>query len=74
MIYAKVNTALEGDMQTLDEMLAKHLLTPEQHHDISAWTRWAKTPEGILNMPPHLWRALELASVLVDFDGEASSA
>lgn len=57
-------------MQTLDEMLAKHLLTPEQHGAIRAWAHWAKTPEGILAMPPDLWRALELASVLVDYDGD----
>lgn len=56
-------------MQTLDDMLDLHLLSPEQHADIQAWARWAKTPEKILQMPPHLWRALELASVLMDVEG-----
>ena len=55
-------------MQTLDEMLALKLLTPDQHAEIHLWARWAKTPEKIQQMPPHLWRALELASVLMDFD------
>ena len=55
-------------MQTLDEMLSLNLLTPDQHYEIRAWTHHAKTPEKIMEMPPHLWRALELASVLMDFD------
>jgi len=55
-------------MQTLDEMLSLNLLTPDQHSEIHAWTRHAKSPEKIMQMPPHLWRALELASVLMDFD------
>ena len=55
-------------MQTLDEMLSLNLLTPDQHYEISACTHHAKTPEKIMEMPPHLWRALELASVLMDFD------
>ncbi|MEJ6000698.1 hypothetical protein [Paucibacter soli] len=56
-------------MQTLDEMLALSLLTPAQHAQIHAWAHHAKTPERIMNeMPAHLWRALELASVLMDFD------
>lgn len=55
-------------MQTLDEMLSLNLLTPDQHAEIQAWNRRAKTPEKIMQMPPHLWRALELASVLMDFD------
>ncbi|PXW91571.1 hypothetical protein C7444_13215 [Sphaerotilus hippei] len=60
-------------MQTLDDMLSLHLLTPAQHSDIRAWTRWAKTPEKILEMPPHLWRALELASVLMDVEMDERS-
>jgi hypothetical protein len=55
-------------MQTLDEMLSLKLLTPDQHSEIHAWTHRAKSPEKIMEMPPHLWRALELASVLMDFD------
>ena len=55
-------------MQTLDEMLALNLLTADQQSEIHAWTAWAKSPEKIMQMPPHLWRALEQASVLMDFD------
>lgn len=55
-------------MQTLDDMLTLNLLTPDQHAEIHAWTTRAKTPEKIMQMPAHLWRALELASVLMDFD------
>ena len=57
-------------MQTLDEMLSRNLLTPAQHADIGAWIAQAKTPEGILQMPPTLWRTLELASVLMDVDAD----
>jgi len=57
-------------VQTLDVMLSLNLLTPRQHAEIRAWTARARTPEKIMEMPPHLWRALELASVLMDFDGE----
>lgn len=57
-------------MQTLDEMLSRGLLTPDQHADIHAWVTAARTPEGILAMPPALWRALELASVLMDIDAD----
>jgi hypothetical protein len=58
-------------MQTLDEMLALNLLTPEQHFEIASWVSYSKSPEKIMEMPPHLWRALELASVLMDFDPQA---
>ena len=58
-------------MQTLDDMLALNLLTPEQHADIRAWAHQARTPERIRQMPPHLWRALELASVLMGFNVDA---
>ncbi|MBC8056992.1 MAG: hypothetical protein H7Y61_10475, partial [Rhizobiales bacterium] len=57
-------------MQTLDDMLNRHLLTPEQHRQISAWVAEARTPEAILAMPPDLWRTLEVASVLMDFDAD----
>lgn len=59
-------------MQTLDDMLALNLLTPEQHFEIASWVSYSKTPDKIMAMPAHLWRALELASVLMDFDAEAS--
>jgi hypothetical protein len=56
-------------MKTIDEMATLHLLTPSQHAEISAWIAQARTPEEIMKMPAPLWRALELASVLMDFDG-----
>jgi hypothetical protein len=55
-------------MKTLDEMLSLHLLTPEQHNEIGAWIARERSPEGIMRMPANLWRSLELASVLMDFD------
>ncbi|WP_290867031.1 hypothetical protein [Aquabacterium sp.] len=61
-------------MQTLDEMLAMNLLTPDQHGEIASWVRHQKSPERIMQMPPHLWRALELASVLMDFDVSGAAA
>lgn len=60
-------------MQTLDDMLSLNLLSPEQHADIRAWAHHAKTPERIMAMPPHLWRALELASVLMNFDADVTA-
>jgi hypothetical protein len=60
-------------MQTLDEMLAMNLLTPDQHGEIASWVRHHKSPDRIMQMPPHLWRALELASVLMDFDVDVSA-
>ncbi len=61
-------------MQTLDDMLALKLLTPEQHHEIAAWVSRSKTPESIMQMPTHLWRALELASVLMDVEAPPGGA
>jgi len=55
-------------MQTLDDMLDQKLLTPEQHAEIGAWISQGRTPEAILEMPPALWRSLELASVLLGVD------
>lgn len=60
-------------MQTLDEMLTLKLLTPDQHDEIRAWTHRAKTPEKIMQMPPHLWRALEEACVLMDFEADLAT-
>jgi hypothetical protein len=57
-------------MQTLDEMLTRKLLSVDQHAEISAWVAAARTPEAILQMPPPLWRTLELASVLMDVDDD----
>ena len=56
-------------MQTLDEMLSLNLLTTDQHHEIVTWVRQARTPDRILQMPPHLWAVLEQASLLMDFEG-----
>ena len=55
-------------MKTIDEMLSLRLLTPDQHSEIGAWIAQGRTPEAIMQMPPSLWRTLELASVLMDFD------
>lgn len=55
-------------MQTLDDMLALKLLSPDQHAEIASWVSQARTPERIMEMPAPLWRSLELASVLMDFD------
>lgn len=57
-------------MQTLDEMQSRHLLTAEQHAEIGAWIAQGKTPEAIMAMPAHLWRALTLASVLMNVDAD----
>ena len=38
-------------MKTIDEMLNLALLTPEQHHQISAWIADADSPDEILKMP-----------------------
>ena len=57
-------------MQTLDEMLSMSLLTPDQHFEIGAYIARARTPELIMEIPPHLWRALELASVLMNVDAD----
>ena len=61
-------------MQTLDDMLERHLLTPEQHRQIGAWIAAARTPQAILDMPAELWRTLELASVLLGFDADMMAA
>lgn len=57
-------------MDTLDEMQRRHLLTREQHAEIGAWVASGKTPEAIMAMPPRLWRALSLASVLMNVDAD----
>lgn len=61
-------------MMLLDEMLSLNLLTADQHHEIRAWVRQARTPERIMQMPPHLWSVLEQASALLDFDPTGGSA
>ena len=57
-------------MQTLDEMRSRHLISAEQHAEIGAWIAAGKTPEAIMQMPAHLWRALTLASVLMNVDAD----
>ncbi|WP_439519382.1 hypothetical protein [Hydrogenophaga sp.] len=57
-------------MKTIDEMLHLALLTPEQHHDISAWIARADSPEDILKMPPPLWQAVERASAVMGIDDD----
>jgi hypothetical protein len=59
-------------LQTLDDMLTLDLLSNEQHAEIGAWIANVRTPEAILRMPAPLWRALELASVLMGFDAEVT--
>ena len=61
-----------NQVKTIDEMLSLHLLSSEQHAQISAWIADLRTPEAILQMPAHLWRALELASVLINFDADVT--
>ncbi|WP_137919095.1 hypothetical protein [Hydrogenophaga sp. 2FB] len=55
-------------MKTIDEMLNLALLTPDQHHQISAWIARADTPEDILKMPAPLWKAVERASEVMGID------
>ena len=62
------------EVKTIDEMLSLHLLSGEQHAQISAWIADLKTPEAIMQMPAHLWRTLELASVLINFDADVTRA
>jgi hypothetical protein len=57
-------------METLDDMQSRHFLTPDQHARIGAWVARGKTPEAILAMPADLWRALALASVLMNVDAD----
>ncbi len=57
-------------MNTLDEMLNRRLLTKQQHADIAHWVRSARTPEAIMAMPPHLWRAIEAASLAMNIDAD----
>lgn len=55
-------------MKTIDEMLNLALLTPDQHHQISAWIAQADSPEEILKMPAPLWQAVERASAVMGID------
>lgn len=57
-------------MKTIDEMLHLALLTPDQHHQISAWIARADSPEDILKMPASLWQAVERASAVMGIDDD----
>ena len=57
-------------MKTLDEMLSLRLISREQHAEIGSWIAEARTPQAIMRMPAPLWRALELASVLMNVDAD----
>lgn len=59
-------------MKIIDEMLSLDLLSAQQHREIALWMRGARTPEAILAMPPHLWRAIEAASVAMNLDADLS--
>ena len=59
-----------GRVKTIDEMLSLNLLSTQQHHEIAAWLRSAATPEAIMAMPAHLWRAIEVASVAMNIDAD----
>ena len=63
----KLHTAC---VKTIDEMLSLDLLSAQQHLEITSWIRAGKTPEAIMAMPPHLWRALESASVAMNIDAD----
>jgi hypothetical protein len=51
-------------------MLNLALLTPDQHHQISAWIAQADSPEEILQMPRGLWQAVERASAVMGIDAD----
>lgn len=59
-----------GRVKTIDEMLSLDLLSTQQHHEIASWVRSARTPEAIMAMPAHLWRAIEVASVAMNIDAD----
>jgi hypothetical protein len=57
-------------VKVIDEMLSLDLLSAQQHREIAAWVRAVRTPEAIMAMPPHLWRALESASLAMNIDAD----
>lgn len=57
-------------MKIIDEMLNLELLSTQQHREIARWVRAARTPEAIMAMPPHLWRAIECASLAMNIDAD----
>lgn len=63
-------TRQNAHMKTLDDMRERRLLSAEQHANIAAWVAGCDGPEAIMAMPSDLWRALSLASVLMNIDAE----
>jgi hypothetical protein len=59
-----------SSMNTLDEMRQCRLLSAEQHARITAWVASSDGPEAIMSMPADLWRALSLASLLLNIDAD----
>lgn len=59
-----------GCVKIIDEMLSLNLLSTQQHREIASWVRTAGTPEAIMAMPPHLWHAIEVASVAMNIDAD----
>ncbi len=57
-------------MKTIDEMRHLDLLSAAEHREIAAWVARARTPEAIMAMPPHLWRAIEAAAVAMNIDAD----
>jgi len=57
-------------MKTLDDMRHRRLLSAEQHARITAWVANSDGPEAIMAMPADLWRALSLASLLMNIDAD----
>lgn len=55
-------------------MLGRSLLPQEQHQAIAARIRQARTPEAVQQMPEPLWRALALASPLMNADADLIQA
>ena len=51
-------------------MLSRSLISAEQHGQMAAWIAHARTPEAIMEMPEPLWRALQLASLLMNVDAD----
>ena len=61
-------------MKTVDEMRHRGLLSAGQHAEIGAWVSQGRTPQAIMEMPAELWRALSLASVLMNVDADLLQA
>lgn len=73
-IMGASSTFQHAAMTTIDEMLHLDLLTAHQHELISAWIARVKTPDAILQMPLHLWQALEQASERMNLDADLRQA